>query len=289
MIKGMTLPKGGNRLPLILGLILGLVAAVLVVVVLTSSKESTSTVQTSSGDGVPVVVAASDIPAGTKLTADMLAVKSIPESDKLANAFGTTEGVENQVTKVPLVAGEQVIPTKLAGDVSAVPIGENPPLALVIDPGMRGVSVGVSSLIGAGGNIRPGDFVDVVLIVKVQPEGATPEQANTSDVFASTILQNVKVLAIDQSVTNPNSEATTDPGAAQEADEAATTVTLLVTPTQGETLAMAEVCGENHGGRITVSLRGTGDGQKLGHRAEYPNDGQPPSCARVLGISSLGQ
>jgi Flp pilus assembly protein CpaB len=287
-IKGMTLAKGGSRLPLILGVVLGLVAAVLVVIVLTGSKDSGST-QTSSGAGVPVVVATSDIPAGTRLTAEMLGVKNIPSSDKLANAFGTTEGVVDQVTKIPLVAGEQVIPNKLAGSVGAVPIGENPPLALVVDPGMRGVSVGVSSIIGAGGNIRPGDFVDVVLIVELKPEALTPESQGTSDQVASTILQNVKVLAIDQNITNPNAETTSDPSEGESADEAATTLTLLVTPTQGEILAMSEVCGSNHGGRIAVSLRGAGDGSKLPNRAEWPNDGAPPKCSEVLGITALGE
>src|SRR5205809_6106801 len=82
MIKGMALSKGGSRLPLILGLILGLVAAVLVVVYLTSAKDEGGS--TSSGEGVPVVVASQNVEAGVRLTPGMLAVKSIPQSDQLA-------------------------------------------------------------------------------------------------------------------------------------------------------------------------------------------------------------
>ncbi len=44
MIKGMTLSKGGSRLPLILGLVLGLVAAVLVVVYLSSAKSDSGSI-----------------------------------------------------------------------------------------------------------------------------------------------------------------------------------------------------------------------------------------------------
>ncbi len=59
-------------------------------------------------------MAANDVAAGTRLTAEMLAVKNIP-TDPLAGAFGTTEGVTGQVTTVPLVAGEQVIQSKISG------------------------------------------------------------------------------------------------------------------------------------------------------------------------------
>jgi len=286
MIKGMTLSKGGSRLPLILGLVLGLVAAVLVVVYLSSAKDDSATPGGSSGDGVPVVVAANDIAAGTRLTAEMLTVKNM---DPLAGAVGTTEGVTGKVTKVPLVAGEQVIESKTTSTDSYVDVGENPPLALLIDPGMRAVSVEVSSLIGAGGNIRPGDFVDVILIVEVKPEGASPESQGTSNQISSTILQNVKVLAVGQEITNPNSEASANPDDAKSADETATSVTLMVTPTQGEVLAMSDVCGDNHGGRLSLSLRGPGDSAKLSNRTEWAEGGPPPGCAEVLGISALGE
>jgi pilus assembly protein CpaB len=287
MIKGMTMPKGGSKLPLVLGLVLGLVAAVLVVVYLSSAKDESTSVKTSGGDGIPVVVAATDIAAGTRLSPEMLSVKNIPATDALAGAFGTTEGVTGQVTKVPLVAGEQVIESKVAGGVEFT--GGNPPLALLLEPGMRAVSIEVSSLIGAGGNIRPGDFVDVILIVEIKPEGVDPETQGTSDQLAATVLQNVKVLAVDQEITNPNAEASTNPDDSKDANEAATTLTLAVTPIQGEVIAMADVCGDNHGGRLSVSLRGTGDSAIVGNRTQWANDGPPPLCSEVLGIAALGE
>jgi pilus assembly protein CpaB len=286
MIKGMTLSKGGSRLPLILGLVLGLVAAVLVVVYLSSAKSDSGSGIVSDGDGVDVVVAANDIAAGTRLTAEMLTVKKM---NPLAGAVGTTEGVTGKVTKVPLVAGEQVIESKTTSTDAYVDVGENPPLALLIDPGMRAVSAEISSLIGAGGNIRPGDFVDVILIVEVKPEGASPENQGTSNQISSTILQNVKVLAVGQEVTNLNAEASNNPDDAKSADETATSVTLMVTPTQGEVLAMSDVCGDNHGGRLSLSLRGPGDNVKLSNRTEWADGGPPPGCAEVLGISALGE
>ena len=198
MIKGMTLPKGSNRLPLILGLVLGLVAFVLVLVVLTGAEDKGgSTIQTGGGEGVPVVVAASDIAAGTQISAEMLVVKNVPQGDLLSGAFTSTEGLVGQVTTVALIPGEQVIQTKVLTSTTISEFGANAPLALLLEPGQRGVSVEVSSLIGAGGNIRPGDFVDVILIVEVKPENADPNAAGTTDQYSATIVQNVEVLAVD--------------------------------------------------------------------------------------------
>lgn len=290
MIKGATLAKGGSRLPLILGAILGLVAAGLVVVYLSSAKEEGGSVPSGGGGGLATVVAAQPISAGTRLSADMLTVKDIRQSDRLTDAFGSTEGLVGQVTRVPLAQGEQVIPSKVVGTATISEFGGNPPLALTVSDGMRGVSVEVSSLIGAGGNIRPGDFVDVILVVSVKPliESATEQEQGVTDTVASMILQNVKVLAVDTEVANPNPDASTDPEESKDSDEAATTVTLELTPIQSEVAAMADVCADEHGGRIALSLRSVADRNEISQRTEWPNDGPPPSCATVLGISSLG-
>ncbi|HLC29134.1 MAG TPA: Flp pilus assembly protein CpaB [Dehalococcoidia bacterium] len=290
MIKGMTLPKGGSKLPLVLGLVLGLVAAVLVVVYLSSAKDETgSTSSGGSGAGVPVVVAASDIAAGTRLSAEMLAVKNVPQSDQLSGAFGSTEGLVGQVTKVNLVLGEQIIQSKVINSETISEFGANPPLALLLEPGQRGVSVQVSSLIGAGGNIRPNDFVDVILIVEIKPENPDPANQGTTDQFAATIVQNVKVLAVDTERASADASASANPDEAKAEDETATTVTLAVSTIQGEVLAMADECGRNHTGRLSIALRGPGDTNKLSNRTEWPADGPPPLCSAVLGIASLGE
>jgi pilus assembly protein CpaB len=288
MIKGMTLPKAGNRLPLILGLVLGLVAAVLVVVVLTGSKDSGNTTSKSSGGaGVPVVVAASDIAAGTRLSAEMLAPGEVSQEDLLPGAFTTTEGLVGQVTRVSLVKGEQVIQTKVVNTQTIGEFGGNPPLSLLVQPGTRAVSAQMSSLIGAGGNVRPGDFVDVILVVEVNALG--PDGQAFSDTVAGTILQNVKVLAIDTERANPDPEAATDPDAAKSENEAATTVTLSLSPSQSEVLAVADQCGVAHNGRLAISLRGPGDPNRLSNRSEWPADGPLPSCVALLGVSNLGE
>ena len=287
MIKGMTLPKGGNRLPLILGLVLGLVAFVLVLVVLTGAEDKGGgTVQTSGGGDTPVAVANQPIAAGVKITPEMVTIKTVAKADAITGAIGTTEGLVGKVTRVSIVANEQISDTKVIGEDLFGEFGANPPLSLIIDPGTRGVSAQMSSLIGAGGNIRPGDWIDIILIVEVSIN--TPE-GQFNDTVAGTILQNVRVLAIDQERTNPDPAAGTDPNSAKEENEAAITVTLSLTPSQAEVVAVADQCGAAHNGGLKYALRGPGDPNKLSNRAEWPADGDIPSCVALLGVATLGE
>ena len=66
-------------------------------------------------------------------------------------------------------------------------------------------------------------------------------------------------------------------------------MTFAVTPTQGEVLTMADECGRNHGGRLSLSLRPFGDNTVLSHRAQWPEGGPAPTCASILSIPSLGE
>ena len=286
MIKGMTLSKGGSRLPLILGLILGLVAAVLVVVYLTSAKDEGGTTSGGGSGDFPVVVAKQSIAANVKITPEMVEVRTVPQADAITGAISTTEGLVGKVTRVAIVANEQISDTKVFSTDSVIGCGANCPLSLLVEPGTRAVSTEMSALIGAGGNIRPGDYVDVILIVELKVTGPNGESNN--DIVAGTVLQNVKVLAIDQERTNPNPAAGTNPDQSKQENQAATTVTLSLNPSQAEVIAVVDQCGKAHGGRLAMSLRGPGDPNKLSNRAEWPAGGPIPSCAAILGVAALG-
>jgi pilus assembly protein CpaB len=160
--------------------------------------------------------------------------------------------------------------------------GDSPPLALVVTEGMRGTSIEVNEIVGAGGNIRPGDYVDVILSVKTKVDLGPDRQGY--DQVAATVVQNLQVLAIAQSVSSGSGEAPEDQA---EGDEEATTITLLANPSQAEVLAVADTCRTNFGGRIAVSLRSYGDDGRFAPRSEWPADGAPPSCAEIMGLQFL--
>ena len=276
MIKNQALGGRSNRGLLLLGLFLGLVSAVLIVVYLSQAGDGGGG-EVSGGAVTPAVVASVDIAAGTRIVEGMVEAKDIAADTVLAGAFPDTEAVIGQVVRVSLVAGEQVIATKVTATGAAIAEGENPPLAFVIPEGKRAVSIQVSNVIGASGLIRPGDFVDVIL---------TMEVGEDKDNIAQTILQNILVLSVDQDVTRALvSEGEEAPvvGDGAEVNSEATTVTLAVAPAHGEVLAVAEACATP---RLALALRGFGDSSPVESRTVWAEDGAAPTCEALLGLQS---
>ncbi|MCH7835442.1 MAG: Flp pilus assembly protein CpaB [Chloroflexi bacterium] len=279
---------------MLLGLFLGIVSAVLVVVYLSQASDGGGG-DVSGAVVTPVVVATQNIPAGTRVTEEMVEIKEISSGAVLADVFGDPAAVVGQVTRVPLVAGEQVIPTKVTPTGAAITNVENPPLAFVIPEGMRAVSIQVSNVIGASGLIRPGDYVDVILTVKIETSDSTGGGVTLEggrDEIARTIIQNAQVLSIDQDVAltavNEGTEGApsiSDDGESSNPD--ATTVTLAVSPVHGEVLTVAETCGQNFSGRLALALRAFGDSSLVETRSVWADNGASPNCAALLGLSSL--
>lgn len=293
MIKNQALGGRSNKGLIFLGLFLGLVSAVLVVVYL-SQADSGGGGDVSNGVTTPVVVASQNIAPGTRITEGMVTLRPISADAVLEGAFREVDTVVGQVTRVPLVAGEQVIPSKVTETGAAITDVENPPLAYVVPEGMRGVAIKVDSSIAASGLVRPGDYVDVILTVKLEGgSGTTEGEASSGRVrnqLAVTVLQNAQVLSIDQDVALTSLDSEGSPAPEEEGADAnpeAATVTLAVSPTHGEVLTVAEACGQNFGGRLALALRGFGDSAPVGTRSLWANDGPAPDCATLLGLSTL--
>lgn len=289
MIKSQALGGKSNRALLLLGLFLGLVSAVLVVVYLNSAGGDGGG-EVSGGVVTPVVVANGDISAGTRITEKMLTVKEITADAVLVEAYRDTGDVVGQVARIPMVAGEQVIPTKVTATGAAIDV-DNPQLAYVVPEGKRAVAVQVTSVIAASGLIRAGDYVDVILTVQVEGSEGTEGSKPVKDQIARTVLQNAQVLSIDQEValTAVDDGAEGAPAVAEgsETNPEATTVTLAVSPVHGEVLTVAEACGENFSGRLALALRGFGDSSSVETRSVWGKDGPPPTCAALLGLPTL--
>src|SRR4030042_1441324 len=252
MIKSQALGGKSIKGLVFLGLFLGLVSAVLVVVYL----------QSAGGDGgdvsgavlTPVVVANQSIPVGTRVTEEMVTMKEIASDAVLADAYRDTGDVVDQVARVPLVAGEQVIPAKVKATGAAITDVETPPLAYMVPEGKRAVAIQVDSVIAASGLIRAGDYVDVILTVKIEG-GDSAEASRTAaqgskavgDQVARTILQNAQVLSIDGDVALTAVEEGADgapaAGEGSDANPEATTVTLAVSPAHGGVLPAAAAGG----------------------------------------------
>lgn len=95
----------------------------------------------------------------------------------------------------------------------------------VVSPGMRAVSIGINAASASGGFIAPGDYVDVMLSIEWKtgvdengnklPEGTAltlPDGDQMVKVTTETVLRNVKVLAIDQSLGRSAEDGPADVG-----------------------------------------------------------------------------
>lgn len=193
---------------------------------------------------------------------------------------GAKQDYIGAVVREPILAGEPLVNRKI------VRAGDGGYMAAFLEPGMRAMAMRVSVETAAGGFILPGDRVDVILTREVK--GTGPDGSATSRHVASTIMHNLKVLAIDQS-TRAGEEEKSVIGA---------TATVAVTGSDAETLALARSEGElslvlrsyadtaGPSGRIPGALRsgpapglGASSGGRAAHSVTIYREGQPQVVA----------
>lgn len=212
-----------------------------------------------------VLVAAQNIPAGTKLTPASVRWQEWPKS-AVDSSFIAQQGapdvskiVAGAVARAPLVAGEPLSTAKIVHAESA---GF---MAAQLSDGMRAVSIAISAESGAGGFILPNDRVDVMLtrVISTSPKR----------VSASTILSDVRVLAVDQTFDPTKSDKTV----------IGKTATLELSPAEAETVARSSATGT-----LSLSLRALGDNAAPGAVASA--SGAPGGSVSVIryGISRGG-
>lgn len=189
--------------------------------------------------GPKVLVAQRALPAGTIITADSIGYQAWPQ-EMVQDAY-FIEGEADMakllgtVVRHPVTAGEPVTQGSLVAP------GDRGFLAAALGPGMRAVTISVSARTGVAGFVFPGDHIDLVLTQTVKaPDGMALKASET-------ILQNLRVLATDQSTTQETVEGKTRV-------RAFSTVTLEVTPKIAEKIAVAQTIGT-----ISLSLRALAD------------------------------
>ena len=249
---------------MLLAVVLGMASAAAAFVWI-DSQESDATAEASAllsdAQTEAVVMAREPIAAGTEITSGMLEVKDVHPSAVLMGAVRDIDEVVGRVARYPLVAGEQILPSRIVGEDSPTGIG----LAFAVPAGMRGVSVPVTEVSGAGGLIVPGDRVDVLVSTEYgnlfgpfelqRGDSAVDDPSDHPTVV--TVLQDVLVLAVGQVTTRPLDEER-DPATLRtesaEAQPEARSVTLAVAPTEAQSLFLAA-----QRGTLGLALRSFGD------------------------------
>ncbi|MBU6497149.1 MAG: Flp pilus assembly protein CpaB [Rhodospirillales bacterium] len=173
-----------------------------------------------------VLVAGRDLQAGSLLKPDDIGLVRMPTEKVPAGASLDSQASRQQLigsmVRRRLGAGETLLPADLLRP------GDHGFLAAVLGAGMRAVTIGVDAITGSAGLIWPGDKVDVLLTHQLEGPGLAPGKR----VAAETVLQNVRVIAIDQQLVQGAS-----PGSAD--SKPATTVTLEVTADDAERVSVA--------------------------------------------------
>ena len=220
--------RGRLLIGLAVALILGLILAEVVYKAM-SQATTRQTVTTSQ-----IVVAATQMPLGTRLQAQDLKLISWPAGEPIQGVFTRIQDCVDRALITPVLPGEPILEGKLA------PKDAGAGLPAVIPEGMRAVSVAVNDVVAVAGFAQPGTSVDVM--VTGQSMGGGPTENVTR-----TILEDVRVLAAGQKTEQDRQgQATT-----------ITVITLLVTPEDADKLAMA-----NTMGRIQLALRNAIDPNK---------------------------
>lgn len=238
----------GSKLPLLLSVLFGVLAAALAFPLLTKKDDSAAVPVVTT---MPIVVAARDIPARTVLTEDMLTFASVPMDNVHPQAVTDIQPVVGKVLQYPLVAGEPLLQPKLAE------VQDSLGLESQVPAGTRAISVEVNDIRGSAGLINPGDKVDVY---------AAFEASRTGENMGFLVLQDVTVIAVAQELTPPDPNSVPEDGADPSATDSkgndrTRTVTLAVQPDQAERLVMSDILGTLRLGlRNSKDSSGFGDG-----------------------------
>ena len=198
-----------------------------------------------------VLIAKSDIGMGTAISSQDLQWQAWPSATTGDSYItkkdkpGAAEELAGAITRAPFTAGEPIREAKLIRANGAAGY-----MAAILPSGMRAVSTEISPETGAGGFILPNDRVDVIL--SRRPKDAD-KKIDSEPATSETILTNVRVLAIDQTVEEKNGQRVV----------VGKTATLEVAPRQAEKLTLARALGT-----LSLSLRSLLDASKVSEQEE---------------------
>jgi len=220
--------KYGALIALGLAVVFGLLAVWLTRSWLLEQESSQVAVAAPTFETEQIVIAATDLPLGTRLGVDNLVLSDWPAGKVPRGTFTSVEELEGRISVTRIAAGSPVLNAELADP------GSGAGLVALIDQGARAMAIRVDEVTGVGGFILPNSLVDVI---GVEVSGKTRK--------ARTILEKIRVLAIAQATEKEEGKP-----------EVVRTVTLQVKPDEAEKLAL-----QMHLGSLHLVLRNPLDGE----------------------------
>lgn len=216
--------------PIVFVILAGMGAMLAAIVVFSAIKKRESEVQRAMANTVEIVVAASDIPIGTKIEPDAVKLVRWSHDSVPQGAYSDPQAVAGSFAKSDFLANEPIVANKLF-------IGERTTgvMPLLIPTGMRAMSVEVDEVSDIAGFVTPHSRVDVLVAVA----GTGPGEPS----FSRIVLQNIEVLAVAQEIEHAKDEP-----------QVVKVVTLVVTPADAEKLTLA-----SREGMLRLAMRNYSD------------------------------
>ncbi len=171
-------------------------------------------------EAVPILVAAIDLPWGTKISQDMLKTVHFLKGSLPLTYFSDPSELVERVIITPLKQNDPFTESRLAP--TDVKVGG---VAAILSVGKRAIAVKGDKVIGISGFIKPGDRVDVLVTLN-DPE--------TKMATTKIVLNNILILAAGKQM-KENKDGK---------PSAVDVFTLEVTPEDGEKLALAAAKGK---------------------------------------------
>lgn len=186
-----------------------------------------------------VVIATKPLRYGNRLAERQLReiewpAKAIPEG-AFRKINDVVNGKDRRVVLSSIEENEPVLEWKITGP------GQRASLSALISDGMKAATIRVNDVLGVAGFVLPGERVDV-LLTRTQAVEVGDDKAVQKNAFTDILLQNVRVLAVDQLA----DDRTENPAPAK-------AVTIEVDTRQAQKLALASTVGQ-----LSLALRSAG-------------------------------
>lgn len=148
----------------------------------------------------PIVVAVRDLAARQAIAASDIKIEQYPTTVIPPTAIAKPEDVIGKILTQPVARGEPILPNKFAQQQGVAAFSVLPP-GEELKPdsaNWRAMSLTVTDANAVGGNIQPGDSVDMIVTLNIDPLKFFPLPADpnrVADFSSKIILENVAILA----------------------------------------------------------------------------------------------
>jgi pilus assembly protein CpaB len=266
-------------LVLLVGVFLAIVAFIGILLLSGNGRGQTpeSTIPTE----LPTVIAIQDIPLGTAIRDDQVAVQVKPVTGRDTDAFGDKSQVIGKIVRQPVTTGAAITGRTLTGGLQGQILDIQTP------PGQRSIAVQVDQVTGVGTVIKTGDYVDMVVGFNVSVLG--PDATGTKfevvpgidGTTVKLLLQGMQVLGTllppptTQAQPQASGQPAASPGTVLSGQQEI--VILSVSPQQAEVIKFAQIKGD-----VSLVLRSPTDFIDPETNLPYPDGPAPDSTSGVI-------